>query len=98
MLSVSLKEVDYWTVKEITESLYWLDRRDQAAFRNGWEQTRLLAAYIISPYSKSKISDLKAFMPFEWDNNGGGAKVGSKEWLEQRRRVISKLKEIDGGE
>ena len=84
-------------------ALSWKQHYDtqliEAQLKSNWEQTRLLAAYSIAPYSKQKIKDLKQFIPFDWDE-GAGPKIGSPEYIEQmkeiRRRILEKEKQANG--
>ena len=71
VLQVGIVEVRLWSVADITAAMHWRSkyRTDELElqYRTSWEQTRLLSAYVIGPYSKEKIRDVAEFFPFPWD-------------------------------
>lgn len=68
--------------------LYYKQQDEEMKQRQDWERTRLLAAYMISPYSKKKISKLSDLFKFEWEV---GERPGDKLSEEQRRILLQKL-------
>ncbi len=103
VLGLSMDDMDLLSVREILQAWQWKQKRErellEAQLKNQWEVGRLLAAYIIAPYSKQKITDLKSLFSFEWDESAG-PKIGTDEWKEQqkeiRRRILAKEAEQHG--
>lgn len=101
ILSISLEDLELLSVSDVLSAWQWKQHHEQqqlkAAMQNDWEIARLLAAYVIAPHSKKKITDLKTFMPLDWDE-GAGPIIGSAEYIEQakeiRRRIEAKEKEL----
>lgn len=64
---------------------------EESRMRESWERTRMLAAIVIQPHVKKRVTP-RELLPFPWDNRRPDAPVISKE--EQRRRVGEILKRI----
>ena len=95
VLQISILEVGFWSVAEITAAMHWRGkyRTDELElmYRASWEQTRLIAAYVISPYSKEKIRDVTTFFPFPWDKSKQKTTPAD---LEKTAEILRKLDEM----
>ena len=95
---MSLSDAHLSSVSDIMRALDWKlhyeQQRADADARQAWEQTRLLAAYSISPYSKKKLSKMSDLFKFQWEVDE--ERPGEKMTLEQRTALLAKLdKTID---
>ena len=64
----------------------------QAAYRDGWERTRLLATICVQPHTRKKITP-QALLPFEWDKQKPKGKILAKEEDKKRlERLVRKKK------
>lgn len=68
VLGVSLTDASNMSVRDIYSALYFKEKYDEQHFKNSWEQTRLLAAYVAAPYIKGGLNELSDLFPLEWDS------------------------------
>lgn len=88
--------LDYFyslTPREFTNALRGFRAREQAHFRNSWEQVRQVMWASLAPYQK-KGSQLKpqGIMQFEWEKTENEATLDDlkalRETVEQKNRVF----------
>ena len=58
---------------------YYEEQARTATHRNDWERTRLLSAYVVSPYMKKKLKSVTDLFPFEWDEQKKEVTEADKE-------------------
>lgn len=89
---MSLSDAQLSSVSDIMRALDWKlhyeQQRADAEARQSWEQTRLLAAYVISPYSKKKLSKMSDLFKFHWEET---ERPGEKMTAEERKNLLAKL-------
>lgn len=89
---MSLSDLHLLSVADVLLALKWKQHYDselnESLLRNGWEQTRLLAAYVVSPYMKQKLDNVSDLFPFDWDQEKKGY---SEEDLEKMAEVRRKM-------
>jgi len=84
VLGVSISDCKLLSVSDIYLALSFKGEYESAAinqqYRNGWEQTRVLASHVAAPHLKKKLKNLSDLFPLDWDE----AKVKLSEADKQR--------------
>ena len=92
ILNISLDDLFLLSVADVLLALKWRQYYDakmnEGKIRNDWEQTRLLAAYTISPYRKARLENVSDLFPFEWDDAKPELTEKDLELMAEQRRKM----------
>jgi hypothetical protein len=92
VLGISLDDLSLLSVADVLNALKWRQYYDtktsEGKIRNDWEQTRLLAAYVISPYRKERLENVSDLFPFEWDDAKPKFTEHDLELMAEQRRKM----------
>lgn len=101
VLGLSLDDLALLSVYDVLHALKWKQyyqsKMSESQHRNSWEQTRLLAAYMVSPYMKNELDNLTDLFPLDWDEvKQGYTEEDLEKMAEVRRKMDAQVKAEHG--
>ena len=87
------------TPDEFTHIYRAYSERQEAQYKDNWERMRMLAAIIIQPYAKGKLTP-HSLLPFPWDAESRPTRRATAEHVSKEdalQRFEEVLKKVDKG-
>lgn len=94
VLGFSLSDTNALSIRDIDKAINF--KRDyenaqlEAQIQSTWEQTRLICAYVLMPYSKKKISSAQDLFSFPWEGESTVIK-DIEAYKAHRREVYARI-------